>query len=203
MSEPGRKPPESASRADAELVALFSVLTVEQQRHFLREMHLAAEASDNVVPFEEILLNREFRVEASALAAQAGIELTEFALAVNPLRYPAYSAPSKRCRLDRYLARTGAVDIRVQVYTRIEFTHRLLTGPFTVLVLEGSLDVERAGVFFRLDPNISAAIGGDEPVTLRASAQTRFVYVDHPLTAWIRANLIRRDIRDAKGRHNG
>lgn len=167
-------------------------MTVEQQRHLFIEMRQFAEANDKVLPFDEMLKDAAFQEEISALASAAGVSIVEFGLAVNPNQYPAYSAASNRCRVDRYLARTGTVDIRVQVYTHVEFKHRLVLAPFRVVVLDGCLDIEREGCTMRLPADFGATVDGSSEVVLRASENTRFMYVDHPMTEWIRRKSVRK-----------
>lgn len=181
-----RKPPSRA--CETELTEVLRALTVEQQRYFMREMRQAAEANDNVLPFDEMLRVKEFREEIGALAEAAGIPMIEYSLAVNPNQYPAYSAPSSRCRIDRYLAKTGSVDIRVQVYTRVDFTHRLIPAPFDVHVLDGCVLVERDDVLLRFDAGSVIGVTGKLPITLRAQTGTRFIYANHPMTTWIRTH---------------
>lgn len=187
-----RRPPERVTEADADLLRFWHGLTDEQQRHFFADIRIANQANDNVIPFDQMLLNPEFHGEIAALASAANVSLVEFGLAVNPNQYPAYSTASDRCRIDRYLARTGSVDIRVQVYTRVEFHHRLIPATFELHVLEGEVMLEREGAILRYSDGAVLEVEGDSEITFRAQTGARFLYVNHPMTAWIRRNYVKR-----------
>lgn len=189
MPEGERKPPEAAH---ADLLRLFDTLPVERKRWYFHQILDEAKAGDKVLTFDELLVNRPFFAECQTLARGAGLPVTELAVAVNPFQYEGYSADSAQCRIDRYLA-GDAVDLRVRVHSRVEFVHTLIPQPFTIHCLEGHVDIVRDGVIIRVEAGMSAQVEGEASAVLRATAGARWIYVDHPLTAWIRQNLVRRN----------
>lgn len=179
--------------ANHDLLRLWAGLSADQQQVFFQQIRQTVEENDNLVTLDEMLLRAEFREEARVLARGAGLDLLEFAIAVNPHHYESYTARSRYCRVDRYRISTGQVDLRVQVYDRVQFEHRMIPASFALHVLSGSIIIYRDGLALRFDAGAVIDVEGNSTIRIVARAGARFLYVDHPLTAWVREHFVRKD----------
>lgn len=182
-----KRPSASETTQHADLISLYDTLPIERKRYFFRAIQDESRALEKVIHFDSLLADPTFLPEATALARAAGIPVRSFAYAVNPYHYESHFDDSPRCRIDRYRTRSGSIDFRVQAFTALEFVHNVIPAAFTLRVLEGHIDLVREGIIVRVD--VGVRVEGSEPLTLRIPARARFVYVNHPLGAWISARL--------------
>ena len=151
-------------------------------------------AGDQVIPVEEILRDPTVLEEAERLARDTGLDVRDLAQVVNPFQHSPHFARSRRCTMVRLLGSQAGEksgvdvygDVYVRVYREIEFRHRIIPLSFDLHVLAGALEIIRQGTITPLERGCVAAVAAGAETLLRASPGTRFVYVDHPLTAWIR-----------------
>ena len=72
------------------------------------------------------------------------------------------------------------------MHREIEFRHRIIPASFDLHVLAGTLEIICQDTITPLERGCVAAVAAGGETLLRAGPGTRFLYVDHPLTAWIR-----------------
>ena len=72
------------------------------------------------------------------------------------------------------------------MHREIEFRHRIIPASFDLHVLAGTLEIIRQDTITPLERGCVAAVAAGGETLLRAGPGTRFLYGDHPLTAWIR-----------------
>lgn len=189
---PEQKNANAAEETDAALLKTYHRLPIARQRAYFEEMVSEGRALDRVIRFEEILGDPTVLEEAERLARGAGLHLRDLAQAVNPFQYSSYFARSKRCTMVRLLAgpasREGAaeVDVYLKVHKAIEFRHTMIPADFHLHVLAGRLEITRQGTITPLECGCVATVAAGKETLLRAGPGTRFVYVDHPLSAWVR-----------------
>jgi len=175
---------------DAQLLAAYHRLPIDRQRAYFEEMLAEVRALDRVIPFDEILRDPTVLKEAERLARGAGLHLRDLAQVVSPFQYSSYFARSRRCTMVRLLAgdarQAAQVDVYIKVHSAIEFRHTIIPADFHLHVLAGEVEIVRQGTITPLERGCSAAVVAGGETLLRAGPGARFVYVDHPLTAWIR-----------------
>jgi hypothetical protein len=148
-----------------------------------------------VIPVEEILRDPTVLEEAERLARGAGLDVRDLAQVVNPFQDGSHFARSRRCTMVRLLGgQVGedssvdvyGIDVYIKVHREIEFRHRIVPAGFDLHVLAGALEIIRQDTITPLERGCVAAVAAGAETLLRAGPGTRLVYVDHPLTAWIR-----------------
>ena len=149
-----------------------------------------------MIPVEEILRDPTVLEEAERLARGAGLDVRDLAQVVNPFQDGSHFARSRRCTMVRLLGgqvgEDSSADVYIKVHREIEFQHRIVPAGFDLHVLAGSLEIIRQETTTPLEGSCVAAVAAGGETLLRAGPGTRFVYVDHPLTAWIRRRMQQR-----------
>ena len=143
-----------------------------------------------MIPVEEILRDPTVLEEAERLARGAGLDVRDLAQVVNPFQDGSHFTRSRRCTMVRLLGgqvgEDSGIDVYIKVHREIEFRHRIVPAGFDLHVLAGALEIIRHDTITPLERGCVAAVAAGGETLLRAGPGTRFVYVDHPLTAWIR-----------------
>ena len=181
-----------------QLLETYRRLPIARRRGYFQEILDEVRDGGRVIPFEEILRDPTVLEEAERLACGAGLDVRELAQVVNPFQDTSPSALSRRCtmvRLPGSQAREeSGVDVNVDVcgdiyiwaHGEIEFRHRIIPASFDLHVLAGALEIVRENTITPLERGCVAAVAAGAETLLRAGPGARFLYVDHPLTAWIR-----------------
>ena len=193
---PADRSAEGAELTDVELLEIYRRLPIPRQRSYIQEMVSEAQASDRVIPIEEILRDPTALEEAERLAHGAGLHLPELAQVVNPFQHGSHLARSRRCTMVRLLGsemgEDSSVDVYIRVHREIEFRHRIIPSGFDLHVLAGALEIIRQDTITPLERGCVASVAAGAETLLRAGPATRFLYVDHPLAAWIRQHARQR-----------
>ncbi len=197
MKRPARKKLPGAQEADARLLQAYRQLPVDRQKHYLQRIGEEARDRDRVIPFTEILSDPVVLEEARRLARGAGLPLQELAQVINPLQYSSYFARSSRCTMAKLtsvdygrFAEIAEVIVFVKAYKEVQFRHKVIPVSFDLHVVNGALEIRRGRSLSRAGRGDVIRLAPGAEIAIRAQPGAWFSYVDHPLTALVRARAV-------------
>lgn len=189
-----RKKSSRFEQTDAQLLETYRRLPVNRQRAYAGQIFEEARQLERVVSFDEILSDPAILEEAQRLARAAGLRVQDLAQVVNPFRYSSYFARSPRCTMAKLtsidFSRVGEMAetiVYVRTYQDVEFEHTIIPADFDLHVMRGEIEIRREGTSTRATRASVVTVDAGGKACLRLPARVWITYVDHPLTAWIRA----------------
>ena len=180
-------------RTDDALLESLHSLSVDLQRAHTIQIFEHAREREKVVPFDELLADPPTLDELQRLGASCGIQIAELAQIVNPFRYSSYFARSPRCTMTKltsvdssHSGETSETVVYVRAYRPVEFRHSIVPADFDLHIVHGEARIENDGNVTRARRGTVARIEAGGQVLLRLAAAAWVLYVEHPLTTWIR-----------------